>query len=101
MASSLPLAAAMGKEHGCTTATGIAGVWPNTAVEGGTTVLSGGGGIHHTVLQKSTARPTTARGNRHHHLPLPLISISNDLHQPLLINGSTHQVIVGQVGEQD
>jgi hypothetical protein len=33
----------MGKEHGCTTATGIAGVWPNTAVEGGTTVLSGGG----------------------------------------------------------
>jgi hypothetical protein len=44
MASSLPLAAAMGKEHGCTTATGIAGVWPNTAVEGGTAVLSGGGG---------------------------------------------------------
>jgi hypothetical protein len=53
-------------------------------------------GIHHVVLRRSTARTTTSRGSKHHPLPLPLllIGLSNGLHQPLLINGSTRQFIV-------
>jgi hypothetical protein len=41
---------------------------------------------------------TTARGSRHHPLPLLLLSLNNGFHRPLLINGSTHQVIVGYIG---
>jgi hypothetical protein len=50
--------------------------------------------IHHAVLWRSTARTTTASGSRHHPLPLFLISLSNDLHHPLLDDGCTHQLIV-------
>ncbi len=53
-------------------------------------------GIHHAVLWRSTARPTTSRGSRHD--PLLLLSLSNGLHCPLLINGGTRQFIIGQVG---
>jgi hypothetical protein len=51
-------------------------------------------GIHHVVLQRSTARITTASGSRHHPLPLFLIGLSNDLHHPLLVNGCTCQLVV-------
>jgi hypothetical protein len=51
--------------------------------------------MHHVVLRRSTTRTTTDRGSRHHPLPLLLLSLSNGLHRPLLINGSTRQVIVG------
>jgi hypothetical protein len=51
--------------------------------------------IHHAVLRRSTTRTTTDRGSRHHHLPLLLLGLSNDLHHPLLINDSTRQVTVG------
>jgi hypothetical protein len=49
-------------------------------------------GIHHAVLRRSTARTTTASGSRLY--PLLLIGLSNGLHQPLLINGCTHQLII-------
>jgi hypothetical protein len=45
------------------------------------------------------ARTTTARGSRHHPLPLFLIDLSNDLHHPLLVNGYTCQLIVRQARE--
>jgi hypothetical protein len=51
-------------------------------------------GIHHEVLRRSTARTTTGRGSRHHPLPLLLIGLSNDVHQPLLINGGARQFVV-------
>jgi hypothetical protein len=51
-------------------------------------------GIHHTVLQRSTTRTTTACRSRHQLLPLFLIGLSNDLHHPLLVNGHTCQLIV-------
>jgi hypothetical protein len=56
-------------------------------------------GIHHAVLQRSTARTTTTRGSRHHHLSLFLISLSNGLHHPLLVNGCTCQLVVRQARE--
>jgi hypothetical protein len=56
-------------------------------------------GIHHVVLWSSTARTTAASGSRHHHLPLFLISLSNGLHHPLLVDGYTHQLIVQQARE--
>jgi hypothetical protein len=34
----------------------------------------------------------------HHPLPLLLLGLNNGLHCPLLINGGTHQFIVGPVG---
>jgi hypothetical protein len=49
-------------------------------------------GIHHAVLRRSTARTTTASGSKLY--PLLLIGLSNGLHQPLLINGCTHQLII-------
>jgi hypothetical protein len=52
-------------------------------------------GIHHAVLRKSTARTTTGRGSRNHPFSLILLGLSNGLHCPLLINGGTHQFIVG------
>jgi hypothetical protein len=55
-------------------------------------------GIHHVVLGRSTTKPTTSRGSRHHPLPFLLFGLSNGLHRPLLINGSTRQVIIEQVG---
>jgi hypothetical protein len=60
-----------------------------------TTQLSCRWGIHHMVLWVSTARPTTSRGSRHDPLPLVVFSLSTSLHHPLLIYGSTQQVIVG------
>jgi hypothetical protein len=56
-------------------------------------------GIHHAVLWWSTARTTAASGSRHHPLPLFLIGLTNSLHHPLLVNGSTHQLIVRQARE--
>jgi hypothetical protein len=56
-------------------------------------------GIHHAVLGRSTARTTTASGSRHHPLSLFLISLSNDLHHPLLVNGCTCQLAVRQARE--
>jgi hypothetical protein len=44
-------------------------------------------GIQHTVLRRSTTRTTTAYRSRHQLLPLFLISLSNSLHHPLLVNG--------------
>jgi hypothetical protein len=61
--------------------------------------LTPGWGIHHAVLRRCIARTTTTRVSTHHPLTLLLIGLSNGLHQPLLINGGTQQVIVGQVGE--
>jgi hypothetical protein len=61
-------------------------------MEGDATVLR----VWYTYTMRS-ARPTTARGSRHDPLPLLLLDLSNDLHCPLLINGGTRQVIVGQV----
>jgi hypothetical protein len=55
--------------------------------------------IHYAVLRRSTARTTTDRASRQHPLPLLLISLSNGLHQPLLINGSTRQFILCQASE--
>jgi hypothetical protein len=55
--------------------------------------------IHHAVLGRRTARTTTDRGSRHHSLPLLPISLSNGLHQPLLVNGCTSQFVVRQAGE--
>jgi hypothetical protein len=57
-------------------------------------------GIHHALLGRSTARTTTVSGSRHHLLSLFLIGLSNGLHYPLLINGGTHQFIVGKVGRK-
>jgi hypothetical protein len=51
-------------------------------------------GIHHVVLWRSTARTTAASGSSHHPLPLFLIGLNNGLHHPLLVNGSTCQLIV-------
>jgi hypothetical protein len=51
-------------------------------------------GIHHVVLRRSTAKTTTAHGSRHYPLPLFLISLSNGLHHPLLVNGCTCQLVV-------
>jgi hypothetical protein len=51
--------------------------------------------IHHAVLWRSTA----TSGSRHHPLPLFLISLSNGLHHPLLVNGRTCQLIVRQARE--
>jgi hypothetical protein len=56
-------------------------------------------GIYHAVLGRCTARTTTDRGSRHHSLPLLPISLSNGLHQPLLVNGCTSQFVVRQAGE--
>jgi hypothetical protein len=56
-------------------------------------------GIHHAVLEKRTTRTTTASGCRHHPLPLLLIFLSNDLHQHLLVDGCTHQLIVRHARE--
>jgi hypothetical protein len=60
--------------------------------------LSRGWSIHHAILGRSTTRTTTTRGSRHVPLSLLLLGLSNDLHCPFLINGGTHQIIVGQVG---
>jgi hypothetical protein len=51
-------------------------------------------GIHHTILQRSTARTTTATGSRHHLFPLLLTNLSNSLHHSLLIIDSTGDLIV-------
>jgi hypothetical protein len=51
-------------------------------------------GIHHAVLSSSTAITTAASGSRLHPLPLFLISLSNGLHHPLLVDGCTCQLIV-------
>jgi hypothetical protein len=51
-------------------------------------------GIHHTVLQRSTVRTTTACRSRHQLLPLFLIGINNGLHHPLLVNGCTCQLVI-------
>jgi hypothetical protein len=51
-------------------------------------------GIHHAVLRRSTTRTTTACGCSHHPIPLLLIGLNNGLHQPLLVNGCTRQIIV-------
>jgi hypothetical protein len=51
-------------------------------------------GIHHAVLSGSTARTTAVSGCRHHPHPLLLVGLSNGLHQPLLVNGCAHQLIV-------
>jgi hypothetical protein len=51
-------------------------------------------GIHYVILRRSTARTTTTSGPRHHPLTFLLIGLSNCLHQPLLINGCTHQLVV-------
>jgi hypothetical protein len=56
-------------------------------------------GIHHAVLQRSTARTTTAHKSRHHLLPLFLIGLSNSLHHPLLVNGCTCQLVIRQARE--
>jgi hypothetical protein len=56
-------------------------------------------GIHHTVLQRSTARTTTACRSRHQLLPIFLIGLINGLHHPLLVNGRTCQLIVRQARE--
>jgi hypothetical protein len=53
-------------------------------------------GIHHAVLGRSTARTTTASGSRHRPLPLFLISLSNGLHHPLLVDGCSCQLVVQQ-----
>jgi hypothetical protein len=57
-------------------------------------------GIHHAVLGRSTARTIIASGSGHHLLSLFIISLSNALHQPFLINGGTRQFIVGEVGRK-
>jgi hypothetical protein len=64
----------------------------------GSTQLSRRWGIQHAVLGRSTARPTSAGGSWHCPLSLLFLSLSNGLHCPLVINGGTRQVIVGQVG---
>jgi hypothetical protein len=46
-------------------------------------------GIHHVVLGRSIARTTSASGSRHHPLSLFLISLSNNLRHPLLVDGCT------------
>jgi hypothetical protein len=51
-------------------------------------------GIHHAILERSTTRTTTASGSMHHLLPLFLISLSNGLHHPLLVDGCTCQLVV-------
>jgi hypothetical protein len=51
-------------------------------------------GIHHVILGRSTVRITAASESRHHPLPLFLISHSNGLHHPLLVDGCTCQLIV-------
>jgi hypothetical protein len=51
------------------------------------------------VLGRNTARTTTVSGYRHHPLSLLLISLSNGLYQPLLINGYTRQLVVRQASE--
>jgi hypothetical protein len=56
-------------------------------------------GIHHAVLCRSTDRTTTTSGSRHHPFPLFLISLSNGLHHPLLVDGCTCQLIVRQARE--
>jgi hypothetical protein len=56
-------------------------------------------GIHHTILQRSTGRTTTACRSRHQLLPLFLIGLSNGLHHPLLVNGRTCQLVVQQARE--
>jgi hypothetical protein len=56
-------------------------------------------GIHHAILGRSTARTTTASGSRHHLLSLFLISLSNGLHHPLLVDGCTCQLVVRQTRE--
>jgi hypothetical protein len=62
------------------------------------TQLSCSWGIHHTVLRRSTDGLTTSGGSQHD--PLLLFSLSTGLHGSLLVNGSSYQIIVGQVGEQ-
>jgi hypothetical protein len=56
-------------------------------------------GIHHVILERSTARTTTASGSRHHPLPPFLIGLSNNLHHPFLVDGCTCQLIVRQTRE--
>jgi hypothetical protein len=56
-------------------------------------------GIHHAVLERSTARTTTASGSRHHPFYVFLIGLSNGLHHPLLVDGCTCQLIVRQARE--
>jgi hypothetical protein len=51
------------------------------------------------VLGRNTVRTTTVSGYRHHPLSLLLISLSNGLYQPLLINGYTRQLVVHQASE--
>jgi hypothetical protein len=51
-------------------------------------------GIHHAVLERSTARATTASGSRHHLFSLLLINLSLGLHHSILTNGRTRQLIV-------
>jgi hypothetical protein len=63
------------------------------------TQLTSRWGIHHTVLQRGTARTTTSRRSGHHLLPLFLISRSNSLHHPFLVSGCTCQLVVRQVGK--
>jgi hypothetical protein len=56
-------------------------------------------GIHHTIHWRNTTRPIPARGFRHHSLPPFLISLSNVLHHPLLVDGCTSQLVVRQARE--
>jgi hypothetical protein len=72
---------------------------PNTTVEVNAAAL--GWGIHHAILGRSTARPTTSRGSRHDPLPFLLLGLSTCLHCPLLVYGGARQVIVRHVGGLD
>jgi hypothetical protein len=57
-------------------------------------------GIHHALLGRSTTGTTTASGSRHHLLSLFLIGLDNDLQYSLMVNSSTRQFIVGEVGRK-
>jgi hypothetical protein len=64
------------------------------------TQLSYRWGRHHAVLQRSTAGPTTSRGSKHDPLLFLLFGLYTSLHGSLLVNGSTCQIVVGQVREE-
>jgi hypothetical protein len=102
VASQVPVVA-VGREHNCITAEiatiGTTGDFPRTDVEVSAAALWVG--IHHVIFQRSTDRSTASKESRHDPLPLPLFDVSTCLHRPLLVYGSTCQVIVGQVGGLD
>jgi hypothetical protein len=56
-------------------------------------------GIDHMILWRNTTRTTTSSRSRHHPLSLFLIDLSNGLHNPLLVNDCTCQLIVQQARE--